>query len=337
MTKTFRRPGAAPVAALDGVDLAILPDQFVSVVGPSGCGKTTLLRLMNGLVRPDAGSVLVDGAAPRPGPGTGFVFQSFRLIPWATVAENVAFPLEVAGAEPALRRERVARYLDLVGLTRFAGAYPAALSGGMKQRVALARALAPQPRLLLLDEPFSNLDVSLRERLGQEVRDILKAAQATAILVTHDQHEAFAMADKVGVMEQGRIMQWDSPYNLYHQPANRMVADFIGQGVLLPGEVCADACIRIELGEACSLRPHGFAAGSRVEVLLRPDDVAHDDASPLRARVAARAFRGAEFLYTLALPSGQTVLSLAPSHHDHAIGEEIGVRLDAEHLVAFAI
>ena len=330
-------------SVVEQLSLSLQRGEIGCLLGSSGCGKTTVLRCIAGFEPLSGGRILIDGQlladarlhTPAHKRYIGMVFQDYGLFPHLTVAGNVGFGLDALARDA--RAAQVARMLALVGLDGLAQRYPHELSGGQQQRVALARALAPQPRLLLLDEPFSNLDVSLRERLGQEVRDILKAAQATAILVTHDQHEAFAMADKVGVMEQGRIMQWDSPYNLYHQPANRMVADFIGQGVLLPGEVCADACIRIELGEACSLRPHGFAAGSRVEVLLRPDDVAHDDASPLRARVAARAFRGAEFLYTLALPSGQTVLSLAPSHHDHAIGEEIGVRLDAEHLVAFAV
>jgi iron(III) transport system ATP-binding protein len=230
----------------------------------------------------------------------------------------------------------------LIGLDNRGERYPHELSGGQQQRVALARALAPQPHLLLLDEPFSNLDVELRERLSLEVRDILKRAGMAAILVTHDQNEAFAVADVVGIMREGRIEQWDTPYNLYHRPATRHVADFIGQGVFLPGEVMSRQVVEVELGRLDSDVPMDCAAscaecqrGCRLDVLLRPDDVIHDDASEVKAEVVAKAFRGAEFLYTLRLPSGAQVLSLVPSHHNHAIGEKIGIRLDVDHVVTF--
>jgi len=209
--------------------------------------------------------------------------------------------------------------------------------------VALARALAPRPRLILMDEPFSNLDVELRERLSIEVRDILKREATTALIVTHDQHEAFALADRVGVMHQGRIQQWDTPYNLYHRPANRFVADFVGQGVMLSGDVLNSRQVRTELGvldgqipvDCSSAGCQGCPRSCGVDVLLRPDDIVHDDDSPLQAEVENKAFRGAEFLYTLKLPSGQRALSLVPSHHNHAIGEKIGIRLSADHVIAF--
>src|SRR5690606_11146852 len=218
------------------------------------------------------------------------------------------------------------------------------MSGVQQQRVALARALAPKPSLLLLDEPFSNLDVELRERLSYEVRDIIKATNTTAILVTHDQHEAFAVADEIGIMHEGRIQQWDTPYNLYHRPANRFVADFIGQGVFLRGKVLNDHQVQIELGVLDSSVPlvccadcAGCVHGSPIDVLLRPDDIVHDDASTLRAEVAHKAFRGADILYTLRLAGGAKVLSLVPSHHNHAIGERIGIRLDVDHVVTFPV
>lgn len=215
VTRTFRRKGAgAPVEALGGVDLDIAPDSFVSLLGPSGCGKTTLLRLMNGLLLPDAGTVRVDGQPPKPGPGTGFVFQSFRLIPWATVAENVAFPLEVGGAPAPLRTERVAKYLELVGLTRFADAYPAELSGGMKQRAALARALATEPRILLMDEPFASIDAQTRELMQDELLRIWDARRGVVVFVTHSVDEAVLLADRVVLMgpRPGRILaSYDVP------------------------------------------------------------------------------------------------------------------------------
>ena len=230
-----------------------------------------------------------------------------------------------------------------MGLAHAAQRFPHELSGGQQQRVALARALAPQPSILLLDEPFSNLDVALRERLAGEVRDILKATNTTAVLVTHDQHEAFAMADVIGVMADGHLQQWDTAYGLYHQPANRRVANFVGQGAFVPAVVVDEHHLRLDVGQSTGdqtvfatddVMTH--APGTRVDVLMRPDDVVHDDASPVKARVLHKAFKGAEFLYTLALSDGTEVLSAIPSHHDHAIGEAIGIRLDLSHVVAFA-
>ena len=203
--------------------------------------------------------------------------------------------------------------------------------GAKPQPPRPGRAWRPRPELLLLDEPFSNLDVDLRERLSLELRDIIKASGATAILVTHDQHEAFAMADEIGILHEGRIQQWDSAYNLYHRPANRFVADFVGQGVFLPAKARGGGQLEIELGVL-----QGDAGGKEnLEVLLRPDDVVHDDAAQTQAEVVHKAFRGAEILYTLRLASGRKVLALVPSHHNHALGERIGIRLDVDHVVAF--
>jgi iron(III) transport system ATP-binding protein len=255
----------------------------------------------------------------------GMVFQDYALFPHLDVAGNIGF---------GLRGERDARVRELAALVGLSGEldkYPHEISGGQQQRVALARALAPRPELLLLDEPFSNLDVDLRERLSHELRDIIKASGATAILVTHDQHEAFAMADEIGVLHAGRIQQWDSAYNLYHRPANRFVADFVGQGVFLPARRRAAGELEIELG----ILPGSSNEKEHVEVLLRPDDVVHDDAAATQAEVVHKAFRGAEILYTLRLASGRKVLALVPSHHNHALGERIGIRLDVDHVVAF--
>jgi len=270
----------------------------------------------------------------------GMVFQDYALFPHLTVERNIAFGLR---ALPAARRAaRVRELAELAGLAEVLRSYPHELSGGQQQRVALARALAPRPELLLLDEPFSNLDVALRERLSLEVREIIKASGATAVLVTHDQHEAFAMADEIGVMHEGRIVQWDSAYNLYHRPANRFVADFVGQGVFLPAKVLNSRHVEIELGtlegdvpNACQIGCDACGKGCLTDILLRPDDVVHDDASSLKAEVTHKAFRGAEILYTLKLASGRKVLALVPSHHNHALGERIGIRLDVDHVVAF--
>ena len=333
---------------VDGAGFRLASGRIACLLGPSGCGKTTLLRCIAGFEEIAAGEIRLHGeivsrAGRRLPPEKrriGMVFQDYALFPHLSVEDNVAFGL---GRQPPQdARLRVRQLLATVGLHGQGGQYPHELSGGQQQRVALARALAPRPELILLDEPFSNLDVGLRERLSLEVREILKREGSTAILVTHDQNEAFAMADEIGIMHEGRIQQWDVPYNLYHRPANRFVADFIGQGVLLPGVVSGGNQVEMELGQLvsdvpveCSETCTGCHDGSEVDVLLRPDDVVHDDRSPLQAEVLHKAFRGAEILYTLRLASGARILSLVPSHHNHAVGERIGIRLDADHVIAF--
>lgn len=319
--------------------------QIGCLLGQSGCGKTTVLRAIAGFESLISGRITLGGkelsgahhtAAPEKRQ-VGVVFQDYALFPHLSVADNLAFGLRKLSSEQ--RQARVAKLLTLVGLTTQEKKFPHELSGGQQQRVALARALAPQPDLLLLDEPFSNLDVDLRERLATEVRDILKEIGTTAVLVTHDQHEAFAIADQIGVMQNGAIVQWDNAYNLYHRPTTRFVADFIGLGVFMNGAIdTVQQNVNIELGalplchgmESCNPNEQG-----QVDVLLRADDVVHDDSSPLQAEVVRKAFRGAEFLYTLKLASGQQVLALVPSHHDHALGERIGIRLEADHVVTF--
>lgn len=203
------------------------------------------------------------------------------------------------------------------------------------QRVAIARAMAPKPRILLLDEPFASLDVELREDIAREIRTILKMDGITTILVSHNQFEAFAMADEIGVMRAGQLLQWSTAFALYHEPATAYVADFVGEGVFLPGTVIDDLAVSTELGVLHTDQPLGYEAGALVSVLIRPDDVIHDDDSPSTARVLDKAFRGAEFLYTLALDSGAKILSLVPSHHAHGKGSHIGIRVEMDHLVVF--
>jgi iron(III) transport system ATP-binding protein len=333
---------------VDGVDFKLQAGQIACLLGPSGCGKTTLLRCIAGFEEIAGGEISLHGqVVSRQGQRVapekrriGMVFQDYALFPHLTIEQNVAFGLGRKPGEDA--RQRVTELLATVGLSGQGEKYPHELSGGQQQRVALARALAPRPELILLDEPFSNLDVGLRERLSVEVREILKREGSTAVMVTHDQHEAFAMADEIGIMHHGRIQQWDVPYNLYHRPANRFVADFIGQGVLIGGTVGDNNSVKMELGTLISDTPvecnETCAAcdnGCRVDILLRPDDIVHDDASPVLAEVLHKAFRGADILYTLRLASGSEVLSLVPSHHNHALGEKIGIRLDADHVIAF--
>jgi iron(III) transport system ATP-binding protein len=320
-----------------GLTFSLARGAIGCLLGPSGCGKTTVLRCIAGFEAVQEGEIRLNGrVVSRPGSALapekrriGMVFQDYALFPHLRIADNITFGLH--GWPEGERSARLRELAELVGLSMVLRKYPFELSGGQQQRVAVARALAPRPELLLLDEPFSNLDVELRERLSLEVRDIIRASGATAILVTHDQHEAFAVADEIGVLHAGRIQQWDSAYNLYHRPANRFVADFVGQGVFLPARARNGTQLEIELGIL-----QGDSQGKEnVEVLLRPDDIVHDDDAPTQAEVVHKAFRGAEILYTLRLASGRKVLALVPSHHNHALGERIGIRLDVDHVVAF--
>jgi iron(III) transport system ATP-binding protein len=323
-----------------GLTLSLNKGSIGCLLGASGCGKTTVLRCIAGFEPIQAGEIWLNGQlVSRRGVRlatearrVGMVFQDYALFPHLTVAQNVAFGLR--DGDRAARLRRVDEVLEIVRLGGLRDKYPDELSGGQQQRIALARALAPRPDLLLLDEPFSNLDVEFRTQLSVEVREILKQQHTTAILVTHDQHEAFSLADEIGIMRDGVIEQWDTPYRLYHEPTSRYVADFVGQGMFLPGTVLDPSRIRLELG-VFQGNTSGWPRGTEVDVLLRPDDILHDDASPLQAEVLHKTFRGAQFLYTLQLPAGGRVMSLVPSHHNHAIGENIGIRLEIDHLVAF--
>lgn len=352
LTVRFDTP-TGPITVLDGLSFSLRRGEIGCLLGASGCGKTTALRAVAGFVRPTRGSVWIGGrTASSPETlvnpehrGVGVVFQDYALFPHLNVSDNVGFGLRSLSA--SRRRARVSEMLDLVGLGSVALRFPHELSGGQQQRIALARALAPHPALLLLDEPFSNLDPDLRENLALELRDILKDQGTTSLLVTHDQYEAFALADTVGVMEQGRIAQWDPAYRLYHHPSSRSVADFVGMGVFVPGRLRereGDSLIEVEAGilpirdEEDRQRATAHARdGDRVLVLLRPDDVVHDDESPVQAQVQRKAFRGAQFLYTLRMPSGRELLALVPSHHDHSIGQWIGIRFEADHIVTFPL
>ena len=313
------------------------------LLGPSGCGKTTVLRGIAGFEPLVEGRIALGGVelsvpgktVPPERRGIGMVFQDFALFSHLPVEANVGFGIR--GWSAADRRARVTELLQLVGLEGRARAYPHQLSGGEQQRVALARALAPRPRLLLLDEPFSSLDVALRSGLAREVRRILRHEGMTAILVTHDQLEAFAMADEVGVMERGRLAQWGSSYDLYHKPASRFVAKFVGQGTLIRGCVLDSRTVDTALGAIESRVPLPCAPGAAVDVLMRPDDVVSVAAAgcALTGEIEEQDFRGAAYLYTIRLDNGERVLSLARSHSSFAVGERVGLELDSRHLIVF--
>lgn len=309
------------------------------LLGSSGCGKTTTLRAIAGFEPVHAGEITLAGEViSRPGftlapekRRIGMVFQDYALFPHLTVADNIAFGIR---NHPRLAQV-VEEMLVLVNLRTLGKRHPHELSGGQQQRVALARALAPEPQLLLLDEPFSNLDGELRRRLSHEVRDILKARGTSAILVTHDQEEAFAVSDQVGVFKEGRLEQWDTPYNLYHQPATPYVASFVGQGYFIRGQMIDAQSVQTELGVL-----RGTSARSpvvTVDVLLRPDDITYAPDSPVKARVISKTFQGAATLYRLQLPSGTPLEALFPSHADLHAGDDVGVHVTAQSLALFPV
>ena len=333
--------GYGDLQVLDQVSLSLQPGEIGCLLGPSGCGKTRVLRVIAGFEKAWAGRVAIDNLevsssqynlAPEKR-NIGMVFQDFALFPHLRVEDNIRFGLK--GMHKGEQQARISEMLAMVGMPAYAQAYPHQLSGGQQQRIAVARALAPRPGILLLDEPFSNMDVELREQLAREVRNILQQENTTAILVTHDQDEAFAMADQICVINEGRILQQGTGYELYHQPASRFVADFVGQGVIVPATVLETDVVKTGLGVIRGEMTEPVDSGESVDVLIRPDDVVLDENSDDRAVVVEKLFRGADFLYFLRMDSGIEVMCLAPSHYNHKINETVGIRLNVDHLVTF--
>ncbi len=311
------------------------------LLGPSGCGKTTLLRVIAGFESIQAGSVtigqnIVSSPDVNVSPekrSIGMVFQDYALFPHLSVKDNIEFGIRKK--KNAARKEKVATLLNLIGLEDSSQKYPHELSGGQQQRVALARALAPEPELLLLDEPFSNLDALLRDRLTMQVRDILKELNTTALLVTHNQHEAFAVADKVGVLFAGKMQQWDTAYNIYHKPATVEVAVFVGDGSMISGTVVSEGQVQCGLGLLQGNLSLPCESGCEVNLLIRPEDVLHVEDSSVQAKICHKSFRGPNILYMLELPSGERCQALVSSHHNHKIGEPIGIIPEVDNLVVF--
>jgi iron(III) transport system ATP-binding protein len=339
LTHVGKRFGADRPAAVDDLTLSLEAGRILALLGPSGCGKTTTLRLIAGFETPDSGHIAIGGrtvaragdrGVPPEERSVGVVFQDYALFPHLSVEANVAFG--VARLPRAQRRERVGRMLDLVGLAALASRYPHELSGGQQQRVATARALAPAPALLLLDEPFSNLDADLRAQMRDEVQNILRATGTTAIFVTHDQEEAFTIADQVGVLNEGRLEQLGPPETIYHHPATPFVAEFVGAADFLPGLVTAEGIVT-EIGVFANV--DGRPAGEKLRVMIRPDDVTFVPDPAGEAVLQQRYFRGSENLYCLGLPSGHRVHSSQPS----AAAFDTGLRVRAEanvlHVVTF--
>lgn len=354
---------------LKNLDLDLVKGEIGCLLGSSGCGKTTLLRSIAGFERPQQGSItlnnhkLVDEKhfIEPENRGIGLVFQDFALFPHLTVEGNIAFGLNQLSR--ADRQQRVREILQLINLSHTRKRYPHQLSGGQQQRIALARALAPEPELLLLDEPFSSLDVELREQLAVDIRAILKKQKISAILVTHDQQEAFMVADKIGLMHQGEIIQWSTPYDLYHKPVNNYAAGFIGKGSILPGKIIDNTHIQTPLGilsgdfdipsicqcsdcnewmsvndshtnQSGNKKPAAhLQKGCHVGLLIRPDDIVHDDNSDLKLPIVNRVFKGNEFIYTLKIDDQHQLLCTSSSHHNHQIGDQLRIKMEVKHIV----
>jgi iron(III) transport system ATP-binding protein len=313
--------------AVRAVTLEVERGELMAVLGPSGCGKTTLLRLIAGFETPDSGAVQV-GEDTVAGPAwfvpperrrVGMVFQDYALFPHLTVEANIAFGLS---RRPRDERESLTRgALELVGLQHKTSRYPHELSGGERQRVALARALAPEPEVVLLDEPFSSLDATLRADLRREVELILRDAEATALLVTHDQEEALSLADRLAVMREGRIVQVGAPEEVYGRPASRWAAQFVGEVNVLAG-VAREGLVETELGRFELRAP----ATGTVHVAVRPEQLELTARHDGNAEVVAREFRGHDVLYRLRHEGGRTVLVQLPSLELYEVGARVFVR-----------
>jgi putative spermidine/putrescine transport system ATP-binding protein len=295
---SFRYPGTG--FGVTGVDLEIGAGELVALIGASGSGKSTVLKLVAGFERPDAGRVLIDGrdvtALPPRGRSLGVVFQNYALFPIMSVAENVAYPLKVRGVERAKRRRQAVDMLERVGLAGFADRSPTMLSGGQQQRVALARALVFNPAALLLDEPLSALDASLRAGMRDEIRRLQQEQGIATLHITHDQEEALSMADRVAVIEKGRLVQVATPREIYDRPATRSVAAFVGQSNLWDGVLTSETEVRVSFGALRVAPGHGRASGERVTVLVRPERVyataAPDGVNTFACRVVRDRFLG---------------------------------------------
>lgn len=324
--------------AVQDISFAAREGEILCLLGPSGCGKTTILRAIAGFEPVRSGQIFLSGQlvsspavmTPTENRHVGMVFQEYALFPHLRVQDNIAFGLRhLAQSERAVR---VQEMLRLTGLEGFERRYPHELSGGQQQRVALARALVQDPVVLLLDEPFSNLDPDMAGRMRQELHDLLRRTKTTTVLVTHDHDEAFAMADRIAVLNHGRLEQFDTPEMMYHLPATPFVADFVGQADFIPGTV-SQGMVQTELGEF----PDTLECqdGTTVVVMIRPDDIHLVPTEGARSRVLSRQFRGSENLYTVSLPSGQIVHSSQGSTSLYQAGTTVELRVLATHTVLF--
>ena len=325
---------------LDDVNLKIDTGEIVSLMGSSASGKTSLIRSIAGFHNISSGVIQIDGqivddsirrsdVAMR---NVGVIFQDLALFPHLTVRENICFGLN--NIDSAQQQNRAKKLEDLLDIENITNRYPNQISGGQQQRVAIARAIAPKPNLLLLDEPFSALDYELKDNLMSDIMKLIKSENITAILITHSAEEAFKMSDKIAFISNNTITQFANPYDIYHRPVSKEIANFFGISSYIKAKITDSSHINCILGDFVGMVDQ-FNKDDKVDLLIRPDDIIHDDDSLFSAKVTEKTFRGSDFLYELELKDGQKIFCYAPSHHNHQVNEVIGIKLDLDHLVIF--
>lgn len=330
-------------AAISDLSFSLAKGDICGLLGPSGCGKTSILRAIAGFLAPTSGEIkladqILSDAKTLMAPEhrkLGLVYQDYALFPHLNVFQNICFGIY---KKPKDEQQAIAaELLNLIQLPKHETRMPSELSGGEQQRVALARSLATNPELLLLDEPFSGLDLELRRELSHAVRDILKERGTTALLVTHDQEEAFTMADTIGVVADGQLQQWGSAQNLYHEPTNIFVADFIGKGVFLEGALINSSSAETELGEIkIRLRnSQSTDTGTKIKLLLRPDNIVERENGKIKGRIEKKLFMGDTTQYSLRMPSGALLEATLSTVKDYAQGDQVSIGVQATELVAF--
>lgn len=338
LTNVTKQFSARQMPAVDNVSLSLEQGELLGLLGPSGCGKTTLLRIIAGFEQPSSGIVEIAGRMvtgkgswiPPEQRNTGMVFQDYALFPHLTIAENLAFGLQRKGnCSKTQIKQRIAEVLSLVGLSGLEKRYPHELSGGQQQRVALARALAPQPALILLDEPLSNLDVQVRQYLRHEIRHILKAAGTSAIFVTHDQEEALAISDKIGVMRQGKLEQIGTPEEIYTKPASQFVAEFVTQANFLPAKRNGDLW-QTEIGVWEIPVAREYKELESVELMIRQEDIKLKPDETSTVAICDRQFLGREYRYCLETSSGKRLHALTTTNTQLPIGMRVKLSVSPE-------
>ena len=325
---------------LENLSLNVDEHEIISLIGPSASGKSSLLRIIAGFENVDSGKVKLSGLVvddrsiivqPQ-NRNVGIIFQDLALFPHLSCKDNILFGISNHSA--AHKNQRLDRLCGLLDITSIIDKYPHEISGGQQQRIAIARALAPGPEILLLDEPFSALDEELKETLIHDVKNLLKEEKITTIVITHNIKEAFQLSDKIAFLDNKKIMQFDTAYNLYHKPHTKEIANFCGIGSFINGNIIDANHVSTGLGDLFG-DTSKFKIGLNVSVMIRPDDIIHDDDSAQSAKVLEKVFFGSDFLYKLELSKGEKIYCYTPSHHNHTINEVIGIKPVIDHLILF--